>query len=195
MRDSQNFRIFVGVKFILRPGFLEIPSKYNWLLAFIVVVVAGCGTSPQAETELLNDSVVVALPPSIEYGLLVDSFEVTVAKVKRNENLSDILLHENISYQNIHEVAKLSEDVFNVKKMRRGQPYKLFSSRDTGAALQCMVYEISRADYVVFDFRDSISVYRGQKPIRTEIKQASGVIEHSLYETMLENDISILVAL
>ena len=49
------------------------------------------------------------------------------------------------------------------------------------------MYEVSAKEYVVFDLRDSVLVYRGEKPVHLERKTASGVIESSLYVTMTEN--------
>lgn len=186
--DSKNFPIFVPVESIFN-------SRYIWLLILTIAALTACNSSSQPESELPLDSVIVDLPPSVEYGLLVDSFQVFEGRVGRNEFLADILGRHNVPYKDIHQLSILSEGVFNLRKMRRGNPYKLFSKKDSSSTLQCMVYEISKADYVVFDFRDSINVYRGQKPIRTEVKTSSGVIEHSLYVTMQENDINILVAL
>ena len=52
--------------------------------------------------------------------------------------------------------------------------YTVLCSNDSAEIAKCFIYEESSTDYVVFDFRDSIYVYRGQKDIEVRMRQASG---------------------
>ena len=52
------------------------------------------------------------------------------------------------------------------------------------------IYEENSTDYVVFDFRDSIHVYRGQKEIDVRIREASGHIESSLWNALMASNMS-----
>ena len=58
-----------------------------------------------------------------------------------------------------------------------------------------MIYEIDNTDYIVFDMRDSLEITREQKEIEIRKSTASGTIESSLYETLLDNETNPYVAI
>ncbi|HRN42280.1 MAG TPA: peptidoglycan DD-metalloendopeptidase family protein, partial [Vicingus sp.] len=70
-----------------------------------------------------------------------------------------------------------------------------FCSKDSLNNAQCFIYEPNSIEYVVFDLRDSIHVYKQKRPIKTEIRTASGVISSSLYKTLQDANISPVLAI
>ena len=52
------------------------------------------------------------------------------------------------------------------------------------------VYEKDPVNYVVFNLTDSIEVYSGQKEVKIKQESVAGVINHSLYTAMLNNEAS-----
>ncbi len=127
---------------------------------------------------------------SIEYGIETDSFLVVKDKIERNENLSHILMRHNISYPIIDALAKESKEVFDVRKIATGRPYTIFCSKDSGNTAKCFIYESNQSEYVVFDMRNGIKVYKGEKPVETKVQQASGVINSSMYVTLDEQGVN-----
>ena len=73
-------------------------------------------------------------PIVLEYNLPVDSFRIEEHKVKRNQNLSHILIPLGISAKTIDQIAK-KKDEFDVRKIRAGNKYKLFFSNDSAKNL------------------------------------------------------------
>ena len=53
-----------------------------------------------------------------------------------------------------------------------------------------MIYEESHVNYIVFDLRDSINVYRGEKEIKIKVRQASGFIKTSLWDALISSKMS-----
>ena len=49
---------------------------------------------------------------------------------------------------------------------------------------------MSSIDYVVFDIRDTIDVFLGQKEVEVKTREASGQIESSLWNSLVENKMS-----
>jgi murein DD-endopeptidase MepM/ murein hydrolase activator NlpD len=131
---------------------------------------------------------------AVKYGLTVDSFHVVEDKVDKNQLISDIFLKHHVPYDDINEVLKKGKDVFDVRKFRADQPYTVFCSKDSTNRAQCFVYEINAYEYVVYDFRDSLYVYMGKKPVVTVEQKASGVINSSLYEAMTSNGLTAALA-
>ena len=133
--------------------------------------------------------------PILKFGLPVDSFIIEKGKVRRNQNLSDILLKKGISYQAIDQLAKKSKPVFDVRKIKHKNPYHFFLSNDSLKTARYFVYEIDAIHYVVYQLNDSLTIIPGQKPTHTELKTASGEIRSSLWNAMKDNNINPVLAI
>ncbi|PTM04971.1 MAG: peptidase M23 [Bacteroidetes bacterium] len=122
----------------------------------------------------------------IKFGIPVDSFNVVEAIVERGESFGNILLNFGVNYATIHKVATDFKDVFDVRSLRSGKPYALFCDKKDTNVARYMVYQASAINYVVFDLSDSVNVYRGEEEVKVVSKGISGVINSSLYESLLE---------
>lgn len=126
--------------------------------------------------------------PQTKYGIIVDSFEVVNGEVKRNEFLADILLRYDVDYNIIDAIARTPRDIFDVRKVRVGFPYTVIRTSDSIPTTQYFVYEQSATEYVVFDMRDSLRIYKGEKEVERRLKTASGTITSSLWNAMIDNN-------
>ncbi|OQX80323.1 MAG: hypothetical protein B6D64_03365 [Bacteroidetes bacterium 4484_276] len=139
------------------------------------------------QIEMSNTAFVEMPVPVIAYGLNIDSLVVVSDKIKRNQHLSDILLNYNVDYATIDVLAKRSRKVFDVRKIRYGNKYSVLLTNDSLQQAKYFVYEISPVDYVVFDLVDSVHAHRGENEINITVDTATGVIESSLWNTMVDN--------
>ena len=112
--------------------------------------------------------------------------QVVVDSVKKNQTLSDMLIPFQVPQGRISQIAREAKEVFDIRKIRTGKKYSIYLSNDTAAVVNYFVYEEDPINYVVFDVRDSISVYKKQKEVKVKENFASGIIQSSLYLT-LEN--------
>lgn len=132
-----------------------------------------------------------------EYLFGIEKAPYTVIKdeVKKNENLSDILLQYGIPYPQIMNIAAKSKDVFDVRYIKAGKAYTVFMpTDDTLNKAAYFVYENSLVNYTIFDLRND-SIYAGQKPVYNERKVVQGVIQSSLALTLQEIKASPLLTL
>ena len=169
--------------------------KYLFILSIFFTILSSCNERVQTEKRrhLLGDTLDAVI--RLEYNLPVDSFVVERKNVGRNQFISNILSEYGVDFQTIDKLAREYRHIFDVRKIRVGSPYAAFLTKDSIPRLAYFVYEITKSDYVVWDFRNGISAYTGNKPVTTEIKTASGSIESSLWNTMVENDINTEIAI
>lgn len=132
------------------------------------------------ETEIIN----------YRFGIPIDSFKIEESKIRRNQNLSEILLPRGISYANIDGLAKKSKPIFDVRKMKAGQNCTFFYTEDSVPHLNYMVYEKNLEEYVVYEFGDSIDVWEGRKEVGIETRNVSGSIESSLWNAIVDLHVS-----
>ena len=156
----------------------------NIILIFIISVgLTNCdNTEPKDEIVDNPDQVDSILKaPQLLYGFPVDSFKVVGDEVKKNQFFSDLITSHGISYAMMNKMATKGKKLFDVRRLRAGRHYSVFEKNDSSEKAQIFVYEINRIDYIVYDLRDSLKIYTAKKPIEVVERQASGVINSSLY--------------
>jgi murein DD-endopeptidase MepM/ murein hydrolase activator NlpD len=89
----------------------------------------------------------------------------------------------NVPYSVINAAAVKSKTVFDVRRLKAGNPYAIIRQSDSEKAVRYFVYEQDPINYVVYDLGDPVNVYIGKKPIEMKIRQVSGVIRSSLSQT------------
>ncbi len=176
-------------------------KKFLPILIIIVAAVSLFFTQYQGNKNNVNEEIVEQIieeekkEPIVEYGFEIDSFAVYKDVIQPNQFLANILLKYHIPYTDIDMLAKMSRDIFDVRKIASGKKYTILCSKDSLGKAQCFIYEPNETEYVVFDMRDSISIYRGQKEVTTKIKQIEGTINSSLYQTLVEQEASPILAI
>jgi murein DD-endopeptidase MepM/ murein hydrolase activator NlpD len=126
--------------------------------------------------------------PEVKYGFILDTFYISNAEIKPNQFLSEILDEHHVIYEKIDVLARNTEDVFSVTKLRAGKDYMILS-KDASSSAQYFIYEPDVYSYVVYDIENG-SAEVIKREITTQIKSSSGIIESSLWQTMVDNDLS-----
>lgn len=167
-------------------------------LAFVVALLClySCSQEEQnVDSDIVEEPVLLEKEEIKRYGLNPSEFEIHENTIKRNEFLADILLKFGVSYQAIAELEAASKDVHDVRRLKAGDDYAVFLDMDSAKTARYFIVETTPSDYVVYVLSDSIHAYTGQKPIDIKIREASGVINSSLYQTIADNDLSPELAL
>jgi murein DD-endopeptidase MepM/ murein hydrolase activator NlpD len=150
----------------------------KYISTIILIFLIGC-SSPSIEVVDHFENI---------YGISSDSLDMKKYSINNGQNLSDILFEHGIDYSTIDQIALKSQDIYDVRKMRAGNPYFMLSSTDSLHIPKYLVYERNPIDFVVFGLTGSFNVYLQSKPITVDTVQTSGEIDGSLWLTMLEND-------
>jgi len=152
------------------------------ILAFIPFLIGHYAERQQVTTETIE------LPAGqhFEYGINCDSLRIERGVVRQNQSLSEILSFYDIGSKIIHQLASLSRPIFDVRKMKVGNPYTILFSKDTVPEMLYFIYEEDAVSYVTYGLEDKITVKKGAKPLTRELKTTSGIIESSLWNAMID---------
>lgn len=147
----------------------------------VLALLPGCGTPPDValqDTLVEQADTLPPLPaPTYEYGFCIDSFAVHRGEIEENWTLSHLLLPHHIGQLEVNKAAQLAKDsCVELKYVSRGKPYVMLCSRDTMEKAQYCIYDKNAYEYVVFDFTDSVNVYKVKRPISYEEKTINGLI-------------------
>ncbi len=166
-----------------------------YLAIFITLVIVLLQGIIDSGNEPNEKPVEVVEPVPNQFGFVDDSLNKYTDIVKRNETLSDILEPFNLNNTSALEIALGSRDTFDVRKMRAGKLYHIFTSNDSLNSVEYFVYEKDPVNFVVFDLRDSIRVYEGKKVVDVRETTKSALIKTSLYDALMESNASIELAI
>jgi murein DD-endopeptidase MepM/ murein hydrolase activator NlpD len=163
-----------------------LPSKTISLLVISILFITGCKnneTKKQLPAEKLNS-----------FGLAVDSLIEIHGTISSGETLGDLLIPYGVSDKEIFQIAEETREVFPVKSFRAGDEYYIYAQLDTTESVHYMVYVLNPIEYVVFDLRDSVRVYRGKKEVSIKERVFASSIKNSLWQTLELQDVNPEVA-
>jgi murein DD-endopeptidase MepM/ murein hydrolase activator NlpD len=162
------------------------------LFPFILIatLLVSCSETEQKIENLDSEDISIqAEEVPKRYGIEEDAYKIYEGTIERNQFLADILLQYGVPYGEIAELEGVSKDVHDVRKLKAGDKYAVFTNQDSLERASFFVVETSPATYVVYQLGDSISAYLGKKPIEKRLRRAGGMINSSLYQTIYDNDL------
>ena len=147
------------------------------LLLCLLVLLGACKPKEQNQKEEVRE-------PTLRYGIVVDSLDVSEQEVEKGDNLSVILNRLGLSGQAVQDVVDAAAGTFDVRAIRVGQKYTTISD---SAKLLYWIYEKDLVSYFIFDFTDTLpQVTRFDRPVETHVRSLGGVINSSLFKTVLD---------
>ena len=142
-----------------------------------------------------HDSVEEVIPLD-EYGINYMDYEIKEGKVNRRQTLAGILTDFDVNHTTIHDISVEMQDVFEPRLIRAGHNYYGYFTSDSLAQLKYFIYEPSPMNFLKIDLTtDSIKVSKQEREINIVSKEASGIIQASLWQTMEDNDLTFELAI
>lgn len=130
-----------------------------------------------------------------EFGFRLNDFVVVRDTIRKGDSFGEILERNKIGYPEIFNIVEKVKDTFDIRKLQVGKPYTMLFSKDSLQLPQCFIYQPNKVEYVVIDFRDSITkAYIKRKPVKYVEKEASGVITSTISEALDQQGISMVLA-
>lgn len=169
----------------------------------LIVVLAGLIKSSESSIIQRNSNIyAVGIDHNIiyhdikkEYGITIDSFLINQNKIKRNYNLARLLSDAGLDNQTVAKATYRSAEVFDIRKIKAGNNYKLYYTKDNTESLAYFVYKHSPTEYLKINLQGDPHVLFGEKEIVNTRKSCSGTISSSLWATMIENNIDPMMAM
>jgi murein DD-endopeptidase MepM/ murein hydrolase activator NlpD len=152
------------------------------LIILSLTIFIGCNknsneTKSEETMSYEKDSITIPLP-IVEYGFVLDSFQVKRDTVEDNWTLSHMFTPYGVSQWNINLAAERAADsLVGLLYVKEGTPFLILSAiGDTAETAEYFIYPKNIVDFVVFDFRDSVYVEKRSKQNEVNEKILSGEI-------------------
>jgi murein DD-endopeptidase MepM/ murein hydrolase activator NlpD len=204
---AQPGKAIRGVSLVRRSGILSRIRGVKGILTItgvmmMVLFFSRCSPQESDPSPETVEQLQPELPPAEEspsyYGISLDSCNMETGVIGRNETLADLLLKYEISMNQIYQISLLPDSLLDERRMKRGNRYAFFTPLDTDsmAEVSYFVYEKDAQQYVTVGIApDSVWAQNSSKPVVTRWQVASGTIETSLWESMLDQGVNPMLAI
>lgn len=129
----------------------------------------------------------------ITFGFSESTHLILKSFIQRNQFFSDLILEAGHLPETIHKVAQKANDfvwkgqkVASDKRIIAGKPYALIFSEDSCKA-DYLVYQPDMTKYILFSLKDTFDIQVIEKKIDTVLQYTEGVIESSLWASMVKD--------
>ncbi|WP_341215216.1 peptidoglycan DD-metalloendopeptidase family protein [uncultured Wocania sp.] len=167
-------------------------NKYL-ILAVLAIIIVACKKDKPEPTPVLQEEIAIVEKPKevLEFGFNLNDYIVKRDTVRKGESFGEILERNKVGYPKIFHIAEKAKDTFDIiRSFQQGKPYTLLCSKDSLELPETFIYQPSKEEYVVINFKDSIHAFKSRKPIKYVEKTATGVITSNISETLEEQGLS-----
>lgn len=154
--------------------------KRAGLLLLLAMLAVSCGQNHGSQAAA--DEPVVLKDTVYPLGFCTDSFRLVAGKIANGDNFTAWVTRAGLPAERAHALAQVCDTVFDVRKMRAGNSWSAYYADSTRLAY--LVYDNSRTSQTVFSCRDSLAVWRYEKPVQEVEKRADVTITSSLWNDM-----------
>ncbi len=160
----------------------------------MLLVIVSCKEKKELVQELAQEAP-VAKPIIKQYGFNLEEFKVVQDTIRNGDSFGELMLKNKVDYPKIATISQNFKDTFDVRRIMVGKPYLILKSKDTSEVAEVFIYQNDRINYTVVDLRDSVMAYKSRKKVKYVMREASGVIETSLSEAILDQGIDYNITL
>lgn len=181
---------FRGIIDFLKNNFKKNTSTYLSILGGLFLFIIIALVIPRGNDEIEHKKETKKhkeKEPEYLYGICIDSLDIEIDTIKKNQFLSNIMLKKDISYNVITHIEKNHRKTFDIRKIKPGQRHTFLIKRDSVATPLYWIYEINKVDYAVFGLTDSLPAWIGHKEVTTKVEVTEGVISTSLWDAIASN--------
>jgi murein DD-endopeptidase MepM/ murein hydrolase activator NlpD len=153
-----------------------------------ILVIALLGQRGGSE---LEEHITVLSPDSV-FHLPVEPEPTFAGTVGKNTSFFDLMLECGLSPQEIKEIEKSSKDVYDFRRIYPGQEYKFYADHTGG--LSRFNFAINDESYIeITKNGGELLTERKSYPFHIEQRIGSGIITHSLFLSLQDQDLPLEV--
>ena len=153
-------------------------QKY-WGILVVLFLIISC-KEDKIEQKEEGSQIPAEIPVVKRFGFDFDNYNVIQDTIKRGDSFGQLMLENYADYDKVVTVSEKFKDTFDIRKINIGKPYFILKSKDSVAKAQAFIYQNDKINYTVFDFKDSVRVYRKKREVTYVEREIAGVIKNSL---------------
>ena len=142
-------------------------------IACLLMVVMAVSCTQKQDNQDIDTSLENEMNQTYAYGICIDSLSLNHYKIEKGDHLSSILMNLGFTGNDAEQITETISPIYSPSKLQIGNTYATITTPDTTSAIQYLVFEKSKTDYVVVDLcEDNLKVHESSKPITLPRKYA-----------------------
>ena len=153
------------------------------LLFLVLTVFFSCKKSQE---DIYVEDIEIA-KPIIDFGFKFDDYNYIQDTTERGDSFKKLLEKQNLGNLSIDSILKIvRKSEFDINSFSRRKAVTYLREKGKTNKLRAFVYQTDRLNYYLFDFRDTIAVYKAARPLTFKNRTVAGTIIGNLVKS-LEN--------
>ena len=153
------------------------------LLFLVLTVFFSCKKSQE---DIYVEDIEIA-KPIIDFGFKFDDYNYIQDTTERGDSFKKLLEKQNLGNLSIDSILKIvRKSEFDINSFSRRKAVTYLREKSKTNKLRAFVYQTDRLNYYLFDFRDTIAVYKAARPLTFKNRTVAGTIIGNLVKS-LEN--------
>lgn len=143
------------------------------IVSIVIVIIIFVSLFKSSESSILSRNVniyAVGIDQNIiyydikkEYDITIDSFNISQNRIKRNYNLAKLLFEAGLDNNKIEKATARSAEVFDTRKIKAGNYYRLYYTKDSSNTLKYFVYKHSPTEYLKISLGNEPVALQGER--------------------------------
>ncbi|MEE9373834.1 MAG: peptidoglycan DD-metalloendopeptidase family protein [Saprospiraceae bacterium] len=159
---------------------------FCFILLSLLFVYFSCAPS---QTRVVLQEEVQLVPDTI-YGFSDDKHWFENRIIKNNQFMADFFQGYGVAYHKIIEIEKLADSTLSLRKIKAGKEITCIRKGECKNP-DLFIYQPDDYSYVVYSLGDSVYTDKIEIPHFSCLESASGVIETSLWDAMVNKNMSV----
>ncbi|MBC7641788.1 MAG: peptidoglycan DD-metalloendopeptidase family protein [Flavobacterium sp.] len=132
--------------------------------------------------------------PIVDFGFKFDDYNYIQDTTRFGDTFKSLLQKQNLNGRTVDSIVKMVKKDFNVNSINRRKACTYLREKGNTNKLQVFIYQIDRLNYYLFDFRDTIAVYKRARPLTFKNRTVAGTIIGNLVKSLQNVDIDKVLA-
>ena len=150
------------------------------IIFFVLIFIFSCKNNQE---EVYVEDIEIAKPIK-DFGFAFDDYNYIQDTTKRGDTFKSVLLKQNLNGLTIDSIVKKVKDSFNINSFSRRKALTFLRSKGKTNKLQAFVYQTDRLNYYLFDFRNTIAVYKRSRPLTFKNRTVAGTFVGNLVKSL-----------
>ncbi len=159
----------------------------------IILILISFFSCKKSQEDVYVEDIEIAKPIK-DFGFKFDDYNYIQDTTNRGDTFKSILQKQNLNGRTIDSVIKKVKDSFDIRSITRRKAITFLREKGKTNKLQVFIYQTDRLNYYLFDFRDTIAVYKRARPLTFKNRTVAGSFIGNLVKSLEEVKVDKILA-
>ena len=156
----------------------------------LLLIIVSC---QKKQEDIYVEDIEIA-QPIIDFGFKFDDYNYIQDTTRRGDTFKSLLATQNLGNTTIDSIITVIKKDFDTNSINSRKALTFLRKKGKTNKLQAFVYQTDRLNYYLFDFRDTIAIYKRARPLTFKNRTVAGTFIGNLVKSLQEIDVDKVLA-